>query len=147
MSKLRESGTPWMHCDIAKADTRLENSYGRTRAVALHDPTPCVSSTWPSMSRKIGTSRPALTTRGKDLAVDRSTPRAFIEAATPHPTLKIVRQTGPIRANCFSPFQACTPSLSAASYIHAATERASCQVAGRAPGARRAANESGKSFS
>jgi hypothetical protein len=58
------------------------------------------------MSRKIGNSRPALTTRGMDLAIDRSAPRAFLEVATPHPTLKIVRQAAPTRANCFSPFQA-----------------------------------------
>ena len=35
MSKLQESGTPWMHCGIAKADTRFRKPYGRTRAVAL----------------------------------------------------------------------------------------------------------------
>jgi hypothetical protein len=36
MSKRQESGTHWMHCDIAKTDTRLRDPYGSNRAVALH---------------------------------------------------------------------------------------------------------------
>ena len=37
MSKLQESGTPWMHCGIAKASTQLRSPFGKTRAVALED--------------------------------------------------------------------------------------------------------------
>ena len=37
MSKLQESGTLWMRCDIAKASTQLRSPFGKTRAVALED--------------------------------------------------------------------------------------------------------------